>query len=120
MKLYLDDDSVDPLLVRLLRQAGHDVCLPADIGLSGADDPVHLTEAIADGRSFLSRNHDDFLQLHVLIMRAQGHHPGILIVRRDNDPTRDMTPRGVVHAISRLLESGVPVQDQFQILNHWR
>jgi hypothetical protein len=120
MKLYLDDDSVDPLLVRLLRQAEHDVCLPADTGLSGADDPVHLTQAIADRRSFLSRNHDDFLQLHVLIMQARGHHAGIVIVRRDNDPTRDMTPRGTVHAISCLLESGVPLPDQFHILNHWR
>lgn len=81
---------------------------------------MHLTAALAERRLLLSRNHDDFLQLHVLIMQAEGHHTGILIVRRDNDPTRDMTPRGIVHAISNLLQSGVPVPDQFHILNHWR
>jgi hypothetical protein len=26
----------------LLAQAGHDVQVPADVGLSGDDDPVHL------------------------------------------------------------------------------
>lgn len=45
MKLYLDDDSAAGLLVRLLRQDGHDVRLPADIGLSGEEDAVHLTHA---------------------------------------------------------------------------
>jgi hypothetical protein len=38
MKLYLDDDSVDPLLIRLLREAGHDMRLPAEVGLSGGPD----------------------------------------------------------------------------------
>ena len=34
MRLYLDDDTAFPLLARLLRQAGHDVELPADAGLA--------------------------------------------------------------------------------------
>ena len=41
MRVYLDDDSAALLLARLLRQAGHDVELPADVGLSGEDDAVH-------------------------------------------------------------------------------
>jgi hypothetical protein len=46
MRLYLDDDSVDRILVQLLRQAGHDVQIPNDVGMSGEDDPVHLTYTI--------------------------------------------------------------------------
>jgi hypothetical protein len=38
MRIYLDDDSVSGLLTQLLRQAGHDVMLTADVGLTGADD----------------------------------------------------------------------------------
>ena len=50
MKLYLDDDSASALLARLLAQASHDVQVPADAGLSGDDDPVHLGHAIQDDR----------------------------------------------------------------------
>ena len=45
MLLYLDDDIIETVLVKLLRKAGHDVVIPADGGLAGADDPVHFTRA---------------------------------------------------------------------------
>ena len=38
MRLYLDDDSVDPGLIRLLRRDGNDVEIPADVGLVGSSD----------------------------------------------------------------------------------
>src|SRR5437867_598174 len=117
MRLYLDDDSATPLLVRLLTQAGHDVLTPAAIGMAGAEDPVHLTCAIREGRVLLTGNHDDFEDLHDLMMQGQDHHPGILVVRRDNKPRRDMTPRGIVHAIEKMLGAKVPLADQFVILN---
>jgi len=120
MNLYLDDDSAGALLARLLTQAGHDVQVPADVGLSGDDDPVHLAHAIQGQRIMLSHNYQDFRNLHNLIMIAQGHHPGILIVRRDNDPHRDLKPRGIVRAFRNLLAASVSFHDQFHILNHWR
>ena len=94
MKLYLDDDSAAPLLARLLGQAGHDVQMPADVGLSGEDDAVHLRHAAGDGRAMVTGNHRDFLNLHHLVIQLQGHHPGILVVRRDNDPKRDVSGAG--------------------------
>jgi hypothetical protein len=45
---------------------------------------------------------------------------GILIVRRDNDRRRDLTPRGIVTAISHLLAANSPIENQFIILNQWR
>jgi hypothetical protein len=120
MRLYLDDDSARPILVRHLQRAGHDVLLPSDLGLSGSDDPVHLLHAIRQQRVFLSHNYDDFRKLHELLMEGQGHHPGILIVRQDNDPSRDLKPAGVVRAIRNLEAAGVPIADSYTILNHWR
>jgi hypothetical protein len=120
MRLYLDDDSADPLLVRLLRHAGHDVQIPADIGKSGHPDPFHLQQAILTSRVFLSGNHDDFDLLHNLVLAAQGHHAGILIVRRDNNPKKDLSPGGIVRAIHNLLNANVPLIDCLHILNHWR
>jgi hypothetical protein len=120
MDLYLDDDSVDPLLIRLLRMAGHDVLIPAAIGLSGSPDPVHFQRAIRGGRALLSGNYADIEALHDLVIEAQGRHPGILIVRRDNNPKRDLSPRGIVSALANFLFAGVPVVDHYHVLNHWR
>jgi predicted nuclease of predicted toxin-antitoxin system len=120
VNLYLDDDSVDTLLIRLLRHAGHAVQIPADVGISGDDDSVHLAYAIGADRILLSQNHRDFRNLHNLVMQAKGHHPGILIVRKDNDPTRDLKPAGVVRAIRNLEQAAVPLTDEYHILNHWR
>jgi uncharacterized protein with PIN domain len=88
MRLYLDDDSAGALLCRLLRQAGHDVQVPADVGRAGDEDVIHLAHALQEDRVLLSHNQRDFRNLHNLLMLAQGHHPGVLIVCRDNDPSR--------------------------------
>ena len=120
MNLYLDDDSIAPSLISMLRKAGHDVRIPLDFGLGGAPDPVHLRRAIKEKRVFLSGNHDDFERLHLLIVEAGGAHPGILIVRKDNDASRDMTPRGMTSALGRLVTSAIEMPNEFIILNHWR
>jgi hypothetical protein len=120
MRLYLDDDSASTLLARLLRQAAHGVQLPADVGMAGHDDAVHLAQAIREDRVLLSHNHHDFENLHNLIILAGGHHPGILAVRKDNNPKRDLNAAGIVRAIATLLAAGVPIPDQFTVLNHWR
>ena len=85
MRLYLDDDTASALLTRLLRNAGHDVAIPSGVGLAGQADPIHLTWAVRDSRTLMSRNYEDFEELHLLIQQAQGRHPGILVVRQDND-----------------------------------
>jgi predicted nuclease of predicted toxin-antitoxin system len=120
MKLYLDDDIASRLLTKLLRNAGHDVQIPAEAGKVGDDDPEHPLHAVRTDRVCLTQNHDDFENLHKLIVAVGGHYPGLLVVRKDNDPKRDLTPQGIVRAIATLLKAGVPVRDQFLILNHWR
>jgi hypothetical protein len=98
MLLYIDDDSVDRVLIRRLRESGYDTVTPTDAGTSGQADPVHFMSAIRAGRAVLTHNYDDFKLLHDLILLAGGHHPGALVVRRDNDPTRDMASRTIVRA----------------------
>lgn len=119
MLLYMDDDIIEGVLVKLLRKAGHDVAIPADFGLTAANDPVHLARAIAVGRTLMTYNHADFKQLHDLVEAAGGHHPGILVVRKDNDP-RDLKAPGIVKALTKFLASGNPIAEQFIILNYYR
>jgi hypothetical protein len=58
--------------------------------------------------------------LHDLVMTVGGHHPGALVVRKDNNPKRDLTLPGIVGALTRLLASGLPIADSYHILNHYR
>lgn len=71
-------------------------------------------------RACLSRNYEDFEELHLLVAVAQGRHFGILIARRENDSTRNLTSKGIVAAICKLQAAGVPVDGQYIVLNHWR
>jgi predicted nuclease of predicted toxin-antitoxin system len=113
MKLYLDDDTAEVLLANLLRNAGHDVQLPSEVGMVGELDPVHLTHAIVDGRVCMTKNYDDYWLLHALVMKAKGTHPGIVVIRQDNDPR-------VVAALRKLQAAGVPIENEYIVLNHWR
>ncbi len=120
MRLYLDEDSASTLLVQLLRSAGYDVQTPTEVGMLGVDDPVQLTHAVREDRVLLTCNQDDFQNLQNLATALRGHHPGILVVCKENNPKRDLTERGIVRAIGRLLAAGVPTTDQLIILNQWR
>ncbi len=120
MNLYLDDDSAKASLVRLLKKAGHQVSVPADAGNAGVSDPRHLIYTAGHNLVLLTRNHDDFEDLHSLVQVTGGKHPGLLVVRLDNDPSRDMKDRDIVRAIANLEQAGVPIANEFQILNHWR
>jgi Domain of unknown function (DUF5615) len=120
MNAYLDDDVAERRLIALLEKAAHSPRTPAQAALSGAADARHFIYACRNQFVLLSRNHDDFLDLHQVVEATGGSHSGIVIVRFDNDPRRDMTPRGIVAAIGRLEASGVPVAGRFLILNHWR
>jgi hypothetical protein len=120
MNLYLDDDSAKASLVRLLRTGGHQVVIPADAGLDGVSDARHLTHTVQQHLVLLTRNHDDYEDLHLLIHATSGSHPGLLVVRSDNDPNRDMKDGDIARAIANLERAGVPVINEFHVLNHWR
>jgi hypothetical protein len=120
MRIALDDDSASRQLTSFLRKAGHDVMTPADLGIAGAADPVHLIRAIREARILLTRNARDFSLLHDLIRESGGGHPGILLVHFENDPTRDLTPRGIATAVAKLESSGVLIANELHVLNQWR
>jgi hypothetical protein len=120
MNLYLDDDSGETLLVRLLRAQGHNVTRPIDVEQQGETDVVHLRFCIGHGLVLVSKNHQDFLDLHQLVIESGGHHPGILVIRRANDSSRDLTSRGVANALRKLIQPALPVQDCLHVLNQWR
>jgi hypothetical protein len=120
MDLYVDDHLTDPNLSALLRGAGHTVTRPADVQRSGVSDARHFEFAIRHSCVVLTADRRDFRELHEVVLAASGHHPGILIVRFDNDTKRDMKPAHIVRALAKLDRARVPIADELIILNHWR
>jgi len=120
MRIYVDEDMAAGLLIRLLQIAGHDIETPAGTGLLGRSDPVQFAFAIHESRICLTANYGDYEELHLLVPEARGNHSGVFVVRQDNDPARDLTPKGIVAAIRKLEAAGVPIANEYIVLNHWR
>jgi hypothetical protein len=76
MNLYLDDDSAKTILIALLRKAGHQVVIPTDVGLRGADDAEHFLHAVKTALFSWTRNHEDYDILHRLVQAAAGPRLG--------------------------------------------
>src|SRR5690349_19198004 len=120
MDFYLDDCSDDDDLAAFLRQRGHVVYTPRSEKLIGADDPDHLRHAAAHHYALITQNPRDFRALHAEWQATGLSHAGILLVYRDNNKAKDMSPSDIAHAIERLLGSGVAIASEIHILNHWR
>ena len=120
MNIYLDDNRADRKLAGLLGKAGHAVILPSTVGLAGVSDARHLEHAIRNGFAVLTADREDFWELHQLVLTSGGTHPGILVVRYENDPKRDMKPKHIVTAVGKLASSGMVTTNQVVVLNQWR
>jgi predicted nuclease of predicted toxin-antitoxin system len=120
MRLYLDEDLSSPRLAQLLRNAGHDVQTPDDVGMRGESDAAQFACGVRGARVCLTRDYGDWEDLHALVLAVQGHHPGILVVRRDNDPRRNLKPHEIVRAIHNIEAANDDLTDQYEVLNHWR
>lgn len=120
MNIYLDDNQAARHLADLLRKAGHTVVRPAEAGLTGASDVRHFRHALSNELVLLTADRGDFEDLHDLIAAAGGSHSGLLLVRYENDPKRDMKPKHIVAAVGKLERSGTATVNQVIVLNRWR
>lgn len=119
MRFLIDENASSAQFASRLRAQGHDPGLSGDASLLSVADPRVLIWAIGQGLPVLTRDADDFQDLHDLILAAGGHHPGMLVVHFDNDPWHNLSERAIGMAISKLESSGLPISDQLHVLNHW-
>ena len=94
-------------LAARLQSAGHDVVLATDVGLVSVADARVPAWAVAQDRPVLTRDHEDFTALHDLVVAVSGHHPGILVVRFDNDSRHNLTERAIAIALGTRLRLDV-------------
>ena len=102
-------------LVRVLEAAGHQPWsfTPRVAEITGREDEVHFRYAAENGLILLTKNSDDFLELH----QKNSQHSGILLVYQDNDPSRDMSHAEIAQAIANLEQAGVAFVGTCHVLN---
>jgi hypothetical protein len=120
MRVYLDDDLDSNALIGLLQSAGHEVTSPRGVGNRCIDDEDHLRFVAANSLTLLTANAKDFTDLHEEWTKRQLRHCGILIVYRENNPARDMTYRQIAEAVTKIEQSGMPMENACYNLNFWR
>ena len=115
LNLLLDEDSQGRSVVRLLREAGHNVLTVGEAGLRSRSDSQVLEFAIQKDRVLLTRNVRDFELLH----HSVAIHPGILVEHQDRDPAKNMRDADIVNAITNIERSGWNPVGEFISLNAW-
>jgi hypothetical protein len=116
MRLLLDEDSQGKLLVRLLREAGHEVLTVSDAGLEARDDAEVLAFPRQERITLWTRHVKDFRALH----ERQPDHAGILVEHQDRDPEKNLGASALVQAAGNIEASGWDIAGQFVSLNAWR
>ncbi len=97
MRLYLDEDVASRELTARLIAAGHEVLAP----LRGEPDGRCWRHAQERRAAVLTMNAVDFARL----AEATPGHAGLLLLYRENNPTRDLRAEAIVVAIERISET---------------
>jgi predicted nuclease of predicted toxin-antitoxin system len=120
LSLYLDDCADDDTLAALLRQAGHQVHTPRGAGTAGVADDDHLDYAARQGYILLTKDPDDFTELHNHWQARNRPHSGILLIYEEKEVSKNLSRAQIVMVIDNLVASGIPIANEIHTLNHWR
>jgi len=90
--LYLDDCADDDTLAALLRWVGHQVHTPRVAGTSGVSDSEHLDYAARQGYTLLTKDPDDFIDLHNQWKAMNRTHQDRAWIRSTEIPTDSPIP----------------------------
>jgi len=113
VRLYLDEDIASRELTSRLAAAGHNVLSP----LRGEPDSRCWRHAQEQGATVVTMNVVDFVRL----AEATASHAGLLLVYRENDPTRDLGAASVVAAVERVGETyPAGMEGVIAVLNQFR
>lgn len=118
LRLLLDEDTQANRLIRLLRDAGHDVETATEAGLIHKADTLVLSYARQNKRLVLTRNCAHFHTLHT----SQVEPAGVLAIFQHNTDT-DLSDIQIVQAIAALekfsQETDWAFGTEFVVLNQW-
>lgn len=116
IRLYLDDDSLDKVLVKALRDNTIDVVTTREARMAGRDDEEHLAYAAERGRVLCSFNTRDFCRIHRDWMDQNRSHSGIILAQQ-----RRYSPGEQMRRILRIVLSlsADDMKDRVEFLTSW-
>jgi len=79
VKVYLDED-LSPTIAKLLRQQGVDATSTIEVGNAQLDDRSQLAHATGEGRTIVTANVVDFIELAREGLDTNTEHAGIVLV----------------------------------------
>ncbi|WP_179197937.1 DUF5615 family PIN-like protein [Nostoc sp. T09] len=115
LRLLVDEDTQARRLVEMLRADKHDLLTIGEAGITGIPDSLVMEMARTQQRVLLTRNCNDFLELH----QANSDHSGILAIYQDAEPTKSMSYAAIVKAIANLENTNLSLVGQFIVLNQY-
>jgi len=83
IRLYLDEDSMDRVLVDALRARGIDILTVQEVGTQGYTDERQLDWATQQKRVLYSHNIADFCRLHSAWVELGKIHHGIALLQQN-------------------------------------
>ncbi len=84
LRLYMDEDAMDQMLVAALRARSVDVITALDAGMIEQDDRAHLEYATEQSRVLCTFNVGDFCKLHNEYLTHERRHAGIILMRQQS------------------------------------
>lgn len=116
LELFVDEDTQAVVLVQKLREAGHDVLTVGEAGYSGRADPDVLAHAVDQQRVLLTRNCNDFRELHGTGIL----HAGIIAIYQHAEISKNLSYSDIVGALVNLEATGLSLSGQFLVLNQYK
>lgn len=116
IRLYLDEDSMDRILVNALRTRGIDIVTALDEDMINQDDSEHLDYATQQGRVLYSFNRSDFFQLHTGYLRQGNSHSGIILANQQNYSAGEQMRRILKLSAAKSAED---MENRIEFLNAW-
>jgi hypothetical protein len=93
VRLYIDEDAADRIIVDGLAAAGIDVLTTEQGSGNQATDESQLRFAIESGRAIYSLNVRDFSRLHAETLARGGEHFGIILIPRQRYTSKEKLRR---------------------------
>ena len=116
IRLYMDEDSMCEALVKALRTRGVDVVTASDERMIHRDDADHLDYATKQGRVLVTRNIQDFYELHTIYLTEGKHHAGIILVPQQRYTVGEEMRRLLKIIAAKPAEA---MQNHVEFLNAW-
>ena len=116
IRLYMDEDAMDQILVDALRARNVDVITALDAGMIEHTDVEHLDYATEHGRVLCSFNTRDFYRLHSEYLSQGKSHAGIILMRQQHYSVGEQLRRFL-----RLIatKSAVEMKNWVEFLSVW-